>query len=83
MEGVSRSTNRYHMVAQIPVQDTDEQEKQIITIDVTSSLSFLLTVPCKLSAKPASPAHIAKQEQTAVNRVYSLASDLEYISSFV
>jgi hypothetical protein len=56
------------MVAQIPVQDTDEQEKQIITIDVSSSLSFLLTVPCKLSAKPASPAYMPKQEQTAVNR---------------
>ena len=71
------------MVAQIPVQDTDEQEKQIITIDVTSSLSFLLTVPCKLSTKPASPAHIAKHEQTTVNRVYNLASELEYISSFI
>ena len=44
---------------------------------------FLLTTPCNLSAKPTSPAHIAKQEQTAVNRVYNLALELEYISNFI
>jgi hypothetical protein len=73
------------MVAQIPVQDTDEQEKQIITIDVISSLSFLLTVPCKLSAKPTSPAYIAKQEQTTVNitaiEIFSPFGSLE-VNSF-
>ena len=47
---------------------------KIITIDVTSSFSFSFDIILQLSAKPASPAHIAKQEQTAVNRVYNWAS---------
>jgi len=37
---ISHSTNRYHMVAHIPIWDTNEQEKQINTVEVTSSLSF-------------------------------------------
>lgn len=67
------------MVAHIPIWDTNEQEKQIIQLMLPRACRFLLTEPCKLSAKFASPAHIAKQERTAVSKTANNKKKRKYL----
>ena len=57
------------MVAHIPIQDTNEQEKQINTVDVTSSVLFSFDSALQALCKSRiSCTHIAKQEENPVNR---------------